>query len=84
MSAAFLKYKLEFKPCEVACEQALLGTLVAGQEKEGELETTSLEFEFHLKFPCGSPSTEQSDFRQSAQSGNKQKCKQTSKNTCQG
>ena len=62
MSAAFLKYKLEFKPCEVACEQALLGTLVAEQGKEGELETTSLEFELHLKFPCGSPSTEQSDF----------------------
>ena len=27
-----------------ACEQALRGTLVAGQEKEGELTTTSLEF----------------------------------------
>ena len=31
--------------------------------------TTSLEFEFHLQFPCGSPSTELSDFRQSARSG---------------
>ena len=39
------------------------------REKEGELATTSLEFEFHLYFPCGSPSTELSDFRQSAQSG---------------
>ena len=38
--------------------------------KEGELATTSLEFEFHLQFPCGSPSTEVSDFRQLVQSGN--------------
>ena len=31
----------------VACEQALWGALVAGQEKEGELATTtSLEFEY--------------------------------------
>ena len=51
MSAAFLKYKLEFKPREVGCEQALLDTIVAGQENEGELETTSPEFEFLLKFP---------------------------------
>ena len=28
----------------VACEQALQGTLATGQEKEGELATTSLEF----------------------------------------
>ena len=27
----------------IACEQALRGTLAAGQEKEGELATTSLE-----------------------------------------
>ena len=69
VSAACLKDKLEFKPCEVAYEQALLDTLVAGQEKEGRLETTALEFEFHLQFSCGSPSTEQSDFSQSMQSG---------------
>ena len=30
-------------------------------EKDGELATTSLEFEFHLQFLCGSPSTELSD-----------------------
>ena len=30
-------------------------------EKDGELATTSLEFEFHLQFPCGSPSSELSD-----------------------
>ena len=30
----------------VACEQALRGTLEAGWEKEGDLETTSLEFEY--------------------------------------
>ena len=30
----------------VACEQALRGVLVAGRGKEGELATTSLEFEY--------------------------------------
>ena len=30
---------------------------MAGWEKERELATTSLEFEFHHQFPCGSPST---------------------------
>ena len=30
----------------IACEQALQGILVAGQEKEGELVTTSLQFEY--------------------------------------
>ena len=30
-------------------------------KKDGELATTSLEFEFHLQFPSGSPSTELSD-----------------------
>ena len=34
--------------------------------------------------PCGCPSTELSDFRQSARSGNKRACKQALKNTCQG
>ena len=29
----------------LACEQALQGALVVGQKKEGELATTSLEFE---------------------------------------
>ena len=38
----------------VACEQALLGTRAVGQEKEGELATTSLEFEYlHQKSRCG-------------------------------
>ena len=68
----------------VACEQALRGALAAGREKEGDLATTSLELEFHLQFPRGSPSTELLDFRQSAQSGNERKCKQTLKNRCQG
>ena len=45
-----------------------------GREKEGELATTSLELEFHLQFPCGSPSTELSDFHQSAQSRNEPEC----------
>ena len=67
---------------DIACEQALRGPLAAGWEKEGEDATTSLEFEF--QFPCGSPSTELSDFRQSARRGNERECKQTLKNTCQG
>ena len=61
----------------VACEQAVRGALAAGREKEGDLGTASLEFEFHLQFSCGSPSTELSDFRQSARTGNE--CKQTLK-----
>ena len=37
----------------LACEQALRGALVAGREKEGELATTSLEFEYlHRKSRC--------------------------------
>ena len=37
----------------------------------------NLEFEFHLQFRCGSPSTELSYFRQSAPSSNERECKQT-------
>ena len=59
---------------ELICEQALRGALAAWWEKEGELATTSPEFEFHLQFPCCSPSTELSDFRQSARSGNEGEC----------
>ena len=37
----------------VACEQGLRGALAAGREKEGELATTSLEFEYlHRKSRC--------------------------------
>ena len=53
----------------LACDQATQSALAAGREREGELATTSLEFEFHLYIPCGSPSTELSDCRQSARSG---------------
>ena len=56
-----------FRVCgtkSITCEQALRGALAAGREKEGELATTSLEFEFRLQFPRGSPSTELSDVRQ--------------------
>ena len=42
----------------IACNQALRGILVAGQGKEEEHATMSLEFEIRLQFPCGSPSTE--------------------------
>ena len=50
----------------VAWEQAIRCALAAGREKEGDLATKSLEFEFHVPFLCGCPSTELSDFRQSA------------------
>ena len=66
---------------QVSGMQALLGALAVRREKEGELVTMSLEFEFHLQFPCGSPLTELSDFGQSAPSGNERQCKQTLKNT---
>ena len=66
------------------CEKVLWGALTAGRDKKGELATTSLEFEFRLQFPCGSPSTELSDFRQSTRSGNKCECKQTLKTRAQG
>ena len=37
----------------VACEQALRGFLAAGRRREGELATTSLEFEYlHRKNRC--------------------------------
>ena len=37
----------------LAGKQALRGALTAGREKEGELATTSLEFEYlHRKSPC--------------------------------
>ena len=38
-----------------------------------------LEFEFHLQFPCGSPSTKLPNFRQSARSANEREYKQTLK-----
>ena len=41
-------YVLHLSCILLACEQALRGTLAARQEKEGEVATTSLEFEFHL------------------------------------
>ena len=67
----------------LACEQAFRGDLAVGRKKEGDLATTSLEFEFHLQYPCGSPSTELSDL-QSARSKNERDCKQTLRNTSQG
>ena len=67
-----------------ACKQRLWGTLAVGWEKEGELATTSLEIEFHFQFPYGSPTTELSDFCQTARSGNEWKCKQTLKASAKG
>ena len=75
---------LRFRPSSLACEQVLQRALAAGRKKEGELATTILELEFHLQFPCGTPLTELSNFRQSARSGNERECKQPLKNTCQG
>ena len=62
------------------------GRSLAWREKEGQLAlaTTSLELEFHPQFPCGSPSTKLSDFRQLACSRNECECEQTLKNKCQG
>ena len=65
----------------LAREKVLRSALSVEREKEGELVTTSLEFEFCFQFPCGSPSTELSNFRQSARSGNERECKQTFKGT---
>ena len=73
----FTKVQIQFDPQLLACEQALRGALAVGWEKEGKLTTMSQEFEIHLQFPCSSPLTELSDFRQSAQSGNERECKQT-------
>ena len=43
-------FKLHRVYLDLPCEQALQSALAAGREKEGELATTSLEFEYlHLK-----------------------------------
>ena len=74
----------------LACEETLLGALAAGGGGGGgggrrrACYYVSWNFEFHLQFPRGSPSTELSDFHQSALSENERECKQTLKNTCQG
>ena len=62
------------------------GALAAEREKEEELATghESLEFEFHLQLPCGSPSTELPDFRQSARRVNESETTAAKKNTSQG
>ena len=60
----------------LACEQTLRGALAARREMEGELATTFVEIEFHLRFPCVSPSTELLHFCQSSGSGNGCECKQ--------
>ena len=52
-----------------------------GAENKGDLATTSLEFKFHLQFPCGSPSIELSNVCQSARSENERESKETLKNT---
>ena len=44
VEATFCTQELIMK--KVACEQALRGDLVVGREKEGELATTFLEFEY--------------------------------------
>ena len=67
----------QYDAATLACEQALRGLWRRG--KEGELTNTSLDL--RLYFLSGSPSTELSDFRQSARSGNVRECKQTLKNT---
>ena len=51
-----LDFKYLFSSSQVACEQAVLSALAAGQEKEGELATRSQEFEYlHQKSRCEMP-----------------------------
>ena len=51
LSSCFVSHQLSLA-C-LACKQALLGALLARREKEGELATTSLEFEYlHRKSRC--------------------------------
>ena len=38
--------RVQDRKASIVCEQALRGALVAGQEKEGQLTTMSLEFEY--------------------------------------
>ena len=73
-----------FSVFSIFCITSLVSATPRNHQKEGELATTSLEFEFHFQFPCGSPSTELSDFHQSEQSGNERECTQTLKNMCEG
>ena len=48
-----MDFKYLFSSSQVACEQAVLSALAAGQEKEGELATRSQEFEYlHRKSRC--------------------------------
>ena len=56
-----------YKRQSVDCQSL---TALANEQALRELATRSLEFEFHPKFPCGSPSTVLSNFRQSSRSGN--------------
>ena len=63
----------------IACEQALRGALRrAGKRKESQCNCVS---EIFIPPPCGIPSTELVDFRQSARRENELECKQTLKNT---
>ena len=73
------KYELDSGHTASPFNASLRAIWWGGREKEAELATTSLEFEFRLQFNCGSPSTKLSDFCQSARSGNERECKQTFK-----
>ena len=77
-----MRMKLQLKGKCLACD-ALSGVLwQRGGKRKERSQLRSLEFEFHLQFPCDSPSTELSDFCQSARGGNDRECKQILKNTC--
>ena len=65
------------KPLLTSTEEAIRGALAGGREKEGELATTSLEFEFRFQFPVA-------PLRLSCQiSANQHEVKKSAKNTCQ-
>ena len=76
--------KLVSHPCSEQPASKLSGVFWQWGGKRKESWQLSLEFEFHVQFPCGSLSTELLDFCQSAQSGNEREWKQTLKNRCQG
>jgi len=54
------------------------------RKRKESLQLHLSEFEFHFQFPYDSPTTELSDFHQTAQSGNNCKCIQTLKASAKG
>ena len=66
-----------YSPFLISLQASSPGKKAVGRKMKEKLAT-------YVQFPCLSPSTELSTFRQSARSGNKRECKQTFQNTFQG